>query len=380
MEAQKKQTLNIKVTPSDAIVLIDNEMVEKRMIELPLGSHSYNVAASGYLAQSGNVNLTANSPGKLIVELDRKTTANQDKQNNAVQQANPNNYTPMQAQNATQQYAQQLGTQLSSAASDARQTSSTIKASGTVVEYDGSPIIGAVVSVQGTDDGTVTDFDGKFSLTVPAGKKIHVRYVGMASQTLEPASDMIVKLRDEHEYVDLGLSVKWATCNVGAEKPEDAGSYLAWGEMNTKKNYSWSTYFDSVSGSAKNFKKYAIGKQTILDADDDAARARWGSPWRMPTKSEQEELLLDCTWVKMVLNGKPVYKVTSKKNGNSIYMPIGGLCDGKDISYVGKYGGYWSSTLYEGNSDAAWNILLIEKIQQKFNARISGLNVRPVCP
>ena len=95
---------------------------------------------------------------------------------------------------------------------------------------------------------------------------------------------------DGYEYVDMGLSVKWATCNVGAKHPYEYGDYFSWGETAPKNDYSWATYkFTSDGGST--FIKYSGGEKLVLDAEDDAAAANWGGEWRMPTLAEIKELL-----------------------------------------------------------------------------------------
>ena len=98
------------------------------------------------------------------------------------------------------------------------------------------------------------------------------------------------------QAVDLGLSVKWANINVGAESPEDYGNYYAWGETSTKETYNWSTYFDTNDG-GNTFTKYNNeGGKTVLDPEDDAAHVNWGGSWRMPTQAEWWELINCCTW------------------------------------------------------------------------------------
>ena len=125
-----------------------------------------------------------------------------------------------------------------------------------------------------------------------------------------------------HEYVDLGLSVKWATCNVGAVSPEDYGDYFAWGETEPKDFYAWSTYkwcngsYDTLTKYCTDSKYGTVDNKTVLDLEDDAAHVNWGGDWRMPTKAEQDELYNNCTWEWTTQNGVNGYKVTSKINGN----------------------------------------------------------------
>ena len=169
-----------------------------------------------------------------------------------------------------------------------------------------------------------------------------------------------------YEYVDLGLSVKWATCNVGASKPEEYGDYFAWGEVAPKETYDWSTY-KYCNGSSTTLTKYCtnsdfgtfgtIDNKTVLEAADDAARANWGSSWRMPTDAELTELREQCTWTWTTQNGVYGYKVTSKKSGyanKSIFLPAADFRDGSSLDGAGSYGYYWSSSLYTDNPSGAW--------------------------
>lgn len=182
-------------------------------------------------------------------------------------------------------------------------------------------------------------------------------------------------------YVDLGLSVKWAICNVGASSPTDYGGYYAWGETRTKSTYSWDTYFDSVNGSYSNFNKYATNKKTILDLSDDAAYANWGGSWRMPTRAEQDELREKCTWTWTTQSGVKGYKVSSKRNGNSIFLPAAGFRNGGGLSYAGSRGFYWSSSLYSDNSsDACFLNFYSDLVNWSYIFRYNGLSVRAVCP
>ena len=157
------------------------------------------------------------------------------------------------------------------------------------------------------------------------------------------------------EAVDLGLSVKWATCNVGAYAPEEPGRYFAWGETEDKFSYSWNNY-KYCNGSETTLTKYntnsnygIVDNKTTLDLSDDAARANWGGKWRMPTKAEQDELRNNCTWTWTTQNGVNGYKVTSKTNGNSIFLPAAGRRYGTSVDDVGSRGCYWSRSLNESS-------------------------------
>ena len=191
-----------------------------------------------------------------------------------------------------------------------------------------------------------------------------------------------------HEWVDLGLSVKWATCNVGATKPEEYGNYYAWGETEPKTNYNWSTY-KWYSGSAETQTKYCtdssygtVDNKTTLELEDDAARANWGGAWRMPTDDEWTELLENCTrtWTNDY-NGTGVAGriVTSKINGNSIFLPAAGSRNDESLGDAGYYGRYWSSSLFTGIPDNAWHVSFSsDYVNRDYFYRGGGLSVRPV--
>ena len=183
-----------------------------------------------------------------------------------------------------------------------------------------------------------------------------------------------------HEYVDLGLSVKWATCNVGASSPEDYGGYYAWGETEEKDNYAWSTY-KWCKGSADTMTKYctSVDNDTVLDRADDVAHVKWGGSWRMPTHAEQDELREKCTWTWITYKGVDGYKVTGP-NGNSIFLPAAGYRHGTGVHSRGGYGYCWSSSLSSGSSDYASYLILNSGYHYWFyNSRYSGFSVRPVC-
>lgn len=147
--------------------------------------------------------------------------------------------------------------------------------------------------------------------------------------------------KNNHAWIDLGLpsGTKWATCNVGASQPHNYGNYYAWGETTTKSEYTSDnsrTYYKSMSDITGN-------------SSYDAARANWGSSWRMPTKAEMEELKNKCTWTWTSQSGVKGYKVTGP-NGNSIFLPAAGRCYGSSRYRVGENGYYWSSTPYESGT------------------------------
>ncbi len=193
-----------------------------------------------------------------------------------------------------------------------------------------------------------------------------------------------------HEYVDLGLSVKWATCNVGATKPEEYGDYFAWGETQPTDYYDWSTY-KWCNGSYKTHTKYCtdsyfgtVDNKTTLEMSDDAAHANWGGSWRMPTDAELTELREQCTWTWTTQNGVYGYKVTSKKSGytnKSIFLPAAGYRDDSDLYDAGSLGLYWSSSLSTDSPyDACELYFDSDDVDRSSNGRCYGQSVRPVCP
>lgn len=191
---------------------------------------------------------------------------------------------------------------------------------------------------------------------------------------------------EEHEYVDLGLpsGTKWATCNVGASSPEEYGDHFAWGETAPKDEYNWSTYFDTDDGGIT-FKKYNNnGGLTELQPEDDAATANWGSGWQMPSPDQIKELFNSSytTTKRTTLNDVYGCKITSKSNGNSIFLPAAGYRWGDDLADAGSYGFYWPSSLYPGSDDGAYYLDFSSGywIWDYNFGRYLGLSVRAVRP
>ena len=187
-----------------------------------------------------------------------------------------------------------------------------------------------------------------------------------------------------HDYIDLGLpsGTLWATCNVYAETPEGLGSYFAWGETTTKADYDWSTY-KYCNGSENTLTKYCndanygnngySDELVILQPEDDAATANWGTGWRIPTIEEWEELKNNTTSTWTTQND--VYgRLFTSENGNSIFLPA------THTFLYGQYwgGGYWSSSLF-------WHPDCGNRLSFGSGAvgtggepRYAGLSVRPV--
>lgn len=192
-----------------------------------------------------------------------------------------------------------------------------------------------------------------------------------------------------HEYVDLGLpsGTLWATCNVGADSPEDYGDYFAWGETEPKSTYGLGTY-KWFNGDYNFLTKYCadsyfgtVDNKTILELSDDAANANWGGDWRMPTKAEVAELrdTSYTTWIWTTQNGVNGYKVTSNTNGNSIFLPAAGCRYYSDLGDAGSGGYYWSSSLYASHSSDAYGLSFhSSNVDWYYHYRYYGRTVRPV--
>jgi|GEM_PF-704072 ribosomal protein L7/L12 len=202
------------------------------------------------------------------------------------------------------------------------------------------------------------------------------------------------------DYVDLGLpsGTKWATCNLGASKPSDYGDYYAWGETEPKTEYTWTNYKWMQTGQHnwKHITKYtfADGKtegiwydsdgtfigdgKTTLEAADDAATQKLGSPWRMPTFDEIKELVDNCTWTWTTQDGKNGYEVKSKKNGNTIFLPAAGCRVSSGLDDAGSWCEYWSGSLYTANSVNARYLGFAPDGRDWDHFRYIGFTVRPV--
>ena len=183
-----------------------------------------------------------------------------------------------------------------------------------------------------------------------------------------------------HEYVDLGLpsGLKWATCNVGASSPEDYGNYYAWGETKIKTSYVKSNSAMYGKTLTELCSAGIIGKNKNLTMSYDAARVNYGGSWRMPTRTECEELVDKCSWTWIIQNGTNGYLVTGP-NGRSIFLPAAGLCLGTSLSSAGENGYYWSSTAAGEKNGYAYELIFNSGYRnlEEFS-RLVGRSVRPV--
>ena len=194
------------------------------------------------------------------------------------------------------------------------------------------------------------------------------------------------------EAVDLGLSVKWSSMNLGATSPTGYGDYFAWGETAPKDNYDWATY-ELCNGSETTLTKYnysssygTVDNKTEFkdyNYEDDAARQALGGKWRVPTDAEWTELRNNCTWTWVEnYNGSGINGrlVKSKTNSNSIFLPAAGYRNDTGLSYAGSKGYYWSSSLNPDRPYYAWRVLFNSSSAgtSYYGDRFYGFSVRPV--
>lgn len=241
-------------------------------------------------------------------------------------------------------------------------------------------------SVATVKDGVVTAVaEGSTTITAKAGAQ-------------EASCNITVK--SKMKAIDLGLTVKWAECNLGASTPEKYGDYFAWGEVEPyyssqdpltwkdgKSGYNWASY-KWANGDYNKLTKYCQADntyywdgegepdgKTVLDYEDDAAHVILGGKWRMPTRAEQDDLRTKCTWTWD--NTKNGYTITGT-NGNSIFLPAAGLRGYADLVDAGSWGYYWSSSLGE-SSDGAYGLLFYSsRMGWRLGYRYDGFTVRPV--
>ena len=254
-------------------------------------------------------------------------------------------------------------------------TSSDIKAKANPASTDG--LTGTIaVTAQSILDGY-----SQIIVLIDNGEKVLTRVFTIDNEGLQMLTSGII---NNHEWVDLGLpsGLKWATCNVGAETPEDYGNYFAWGETEAKSNYDWSTYkwcngtYDSLTKYNTNNACGTVDNKILLEVTDDAARANWGGSWRMPTDSEWKELIDNCTWTRVTQNGGRLF---SGPNGNSIFLPAAGWRYDTSLDDAGSEGLYRSSSLYEGApSSACYMLFYSNYVYRGATFSCYGMSVRPV--
>ena len=208
------------------------------------------------------------------------------------------------------------------------------------------------------------------NVTISSEKyNISGKVIQITQQELEFGQDSEFGQDFEFGAVDLGLSIKWANCNIGASRPEEYGDYFAWGEINTKVSYrdtnslTWDKPMEDIEGNAQY----------------DAATATLGDGWRMPTQNEMKELINSCTWVWTTLNDVSGCRVTGP-NGNSIFLPAAGYRAGEQSWSVGSQGLYWSSCPSKGSCDYNAYVISFESgvYSGRWLYRVYGLTIRAV--
>lgn len=262
---------------------------------------------------------------------------------------------------------------------------------------EGRTPIGSIVSLT----GGVWTSDNESVATVKDGVIVAV---GDGTCTITVAFDdrsvsctvTVVDLTNiQPEYVDLGLSVNWATFNIGAFKPEMAGDYYSWGSLEESSNYRMDNYrffkeYDSIG--YEQLTKYKVKSPygydyygetddlATLEKEDDVAYVKWGDSWRMPTETEFEELMRYCDWEWTCINGVYGYEITSMIEGyteKSIFLPFAGYKNSNGFN--GSYGRYWSSSIYEYQSAYAWSLRFTGSVFEIVGLwRSNGITVRPV--
>ena len=251
----------------------------------------------------------------------------------------------------------------------------------------------ATVKPDNATDKTVTWISSNDSIaTVDETGKVTAIKIGEATITAmagEKTANCIVFVDKTVPTgaVDLGLSVCWSACNLGAEKPEDLGDYYAWGETEPKSGYSWSTYKWS-NGYYSTLTKYnttsssgTVDNKTVLEPEDDVVHVKLGGKWRMPTDAEWTELRTKCTWTWTSNYNMTGVKgrIVTAPNGNSIFLPAAGGWIGARLDYAGSGGYYWSSSLNTDSPNSARIVFFNSDhaLRSDYN-RCYGLSVRPV--
>ena len=243
---------------------------------------------------------------------------------------------------------------------------------------------------------TATDVNGKvFEKGVSSSKTI-------SRNIINPLSALKVSFAsgpDVPEMVDLGLpsGIKWASCNLGASKPEEYGSYYQWGgledvtDTSIYLDYSNCPYHTGTSAAAvwtkyitSNMSSFWSGigspdKKKVLDLEDDVAHIKLGGKWRMPTDADFRELLDNCTSEWTTMNGVKGRIFTSNKNCNSIFLPAAGNRCYDDLDLVGSIGYYWSSSLITDYPNYAYFMFFdSSSVFTSSDPRYLGQSVRPV--
>ena len=264
-----------------------------------------------------------------------------------------------------------------------------------LLHISNSETLTATITPENASDKSVTwSSDNPSVATVDANGRVSAVAEGLASIMVATADekfvDYCIVTVSQHDYVDLGLSVMWAPYNIGATCPEEYGDCYAWGETATKSTYSWSNY-TWCNGTSSSMTKYCtnsgdgtVDEKNVLEPEDDIATVLWGGSWRMPSLAELDELYTRCTWTwtdNYNSTGVAGYIVKSNVTGytdGTIFLPAAGYYDTSRYDN-GIYGGYWSGSLTDGQSDCAdYMLFSSDKVATGSIYRYWGLSARPV--
>src|SRR5574344_2449967 len=242
---------------------------------------------------------------------------------------------------------------------------------GNIKAFTKSTVDSIAYSNVGVDGKTYGDIVTQLIYTKDSLYKTPLSEIDSVSFIMKSSNDTITP----GEAIDLGLSVKWASCNVGATTPEGCGGYYAWGETEEKSDYSWSAYkyYNGFSGAYKNIGSNISGTQY------DVAHVKWGGSWRMPTHEEMQELYDKCTYKWITYNGVNGGKFTGP-NGNSIFLPAADDRCGTEVDTKGILGFYWSSSIYSDFKEFSWLLYFFKNGANRGSGhtRYRGFSVRPV--
>lgn len=229
-----------------------------------------------------------------------------------------------------------------------------------LVEADAENNIAARKSITSSLDGN--KFIVMFSTLSPETEYKYRSFVTHGGLTHYGEYRMFLTKEFKYEAVDLGLSVKWATCNVDASSPVEYGGYYTWGGIEAEN-------------------KDTRGYSDFSGTESDVAHVRWGDGWRMPTLDDINELCNKCTYEWIFVNGVAGQLVTGP-NGNSIFLPAAGCYNGKEITNGNNFGYYWSSTDYTGSGYCVFSLLVGHNMKsyalEGYNVRENAFTIRPV--
>ena len=193
------------------------------------------------------------------------------------------------------------------------------------------------------------------------------------------------KKEQNHEYIDMGLSVKWATSNIGASKQENYGNYYAWGAVQNKPPYDKESY-KWWNSETESYTKYFVNSESgegdnkmVLDSEDDIASLLWKGAWRIPTIEEWDELKTKCEWIWTEISGVKGYVVINKSRDNYIFLPATGYYFENSTHLIGQAGYYWANSLKQGSSeDAGYLYFYSDRLLSGYHERYVGHTVRAV--